>query len=308
MVMFAPKVVSAATYYVCYTDSDVGAGDNGIEMGVGGKPYYRYREEKYSKMRYVEEGGYTTKFSDYVVFESVDDNGVCSDPYILNGDKLQFSYARYETLWDENVIRARSIFDVEKYKKIYHSSSNSSSSSSDKWWAYAWKFLREGSKSSNTIATSGVDTALTSIKDLIFDVGNVIFILVTAFLGVKYIWGGVDSKFSVKNSLMTLVVAAIVFYGWDAVTNVLDVKELLTGWDAMSSHKSVVSTIYNTVMYIINFAAVGGVIYIGIKYMVAGAEGKSELKLKGIPVVMGIIMVYGTINLINFILKIVESL
>ena len=61
-------------------------------------------------------------------------------------------------------------------------------------------------------------------------------------------------------------------------------------------------------MYIINFAAVGGIIYIGIKYMMAGADGKAEMKLKGIPVVMGIIMVYGTVNLINFILKIIDGL
>lgn len=198
---------------------------------------------------------------------------------------------------------------------INYSSSSSSTSSNgatstctDGWWGCAWKFLNNGSSSEHQFGGNGVDTALSSIKSLIFDVGNVIFILVTAFLGVKYIWGGVDSKFSVKNSLMTLIVAAIVFYGWDAVTNILDVQSLLTGTDAAGNHMSMVNRIYNTIMYIINIGAVGGIIYIGIKYMMAGAEGKSELKLKGIPVVMGIIMVYGTINLITFILKIVEGL
>lgn len=176
------------------------------------------------------------------------------------------------------------------------------------WWKNAWNFLTRGSENGSYVSTDGISSALSDIKEMIFDVGNMIFILATAFLGVKYIWGGVDSKFSVKNSLVTLVVAAIVFYGWNAVTDILDIKELLTGSAAGSGVNGVVGKVYNTVMYIINLAAVGGIIYIGIKYMMAGADGKAEMKLKGIPIVMGIIMVYGTVNLINFILKIVEGL
>ncbi|MBR5228140.1 MAG: hypothetical protein IKV94_05855, partial [Clostridia bacterium] len=57
-------------------------------------------------------------------------------------------------------------------------------------------------------------------------------------------------------------------------------------------------------LYIVNVLSVGGIIYIGIKYMMAGADGKAEMKVKLVPVIMGIIMVYGTLNLINFILKI----
>lgn len=178
----------------------------------------------------------------------------------------------------------------------------------DGWWKCAWSFLNDGKSNDNKFDTSGVDSAISEIRSMIFDIGNVIFILITAFLGVKYIWGGVDSKFSVKNSLVTLVVAAIVFYGWNALTDVLDIKDLLTGKTSQSGVQGFVGTVYNTVMYIINFAAVGGIIYIGIKYMMAGADGKAEMKLKGIPVVMGIIMVYGTVNLINFILKIIDGL
>ena len=175
------------------------------------------------------------------------------------------------------------------------------------WWKCAWSFLNKGENSEHQFGDS-VSGSISEIRSMIFDIGNVIFILITAFLGVKYIWGGVDSKFSVKNSLVTLVVAAIVFYGWNALTDVLDIKDLLTGKTSQSGVQGFVGTVYNTVMYIINFAAVGGIIYIGIKYMMAGADGKAEMKLKGIPVVMGIIMVYGTVNLINFILKIIDGL
>lgn len=156
---------------------------------------------------------------------------------------------------------------------------------------------------SNNVTTKG----LGALQNLVFDIGNIIFLIVTAFLGVKYIWGGVDSKYSVKNSLVTLVVAAIVFYGWNAVTDILNVKELLTGSTSATGYQNFATTIYNTIMYIVNVAAIGGIIYIGIKYMMAGADGKAEMKLKLIPVIMGIILVYGTLNFINVILDIVYT-
>jgi len=173
----------------------------------------------------------------------------------------------------------------------------------DDWWGCAFDFLNKGQSSDVNTEIPGM---LSELQSLVFDIGNIIFIVVTAFLGVKYIWGGVDSKYSVKNSLVTLVVAAIVFYGWNAVTDILNVKELLTEQSA-GGYTNFATTIYNTIMYIVNVAAIGGIIYIGIKYMMAGADGKAEMKLKFIPVIMGIIMVYGTLNLINFILDIVYT-
>lgn len=319
---------TSSNLYICESQT--------VENWYGGTPYgmtkeyYQYNSSQYSSGEHYKFGVKNEKVANtYKIFKSKKNkvkmdtynadgmimemegttkNNVCSDEY----SSKVYTYDEYKKMV---AALGGNEITVEQLKNYSEGSSTSSSSTYEQckddnngWWKCAWQFLDAGSISTNQLVTGEVNSALTSIKDLIFDVGNVIFILVTAFLGVKYIWGGVDSKFSVKNSLMTLVVAAIVFYGWDAVTNVLNVKGLFTGTEASGDHMSMVNMIYNTVMYIINFAAVGGIIYIGIKYMMAGAEGKSELKLKGIPVVMGIIMVYGTINLINFILKIVEGL
>ena len=187
---------------------------------------------------------------------------------------------------------------------------NSNSSSAkpicdDGWWTCAFNFMEEGKKPGNNLsgALGGVTTAIEGIGDMIFDIGNMIFIIVISMLGVKYIWGGANSKFEIKNSLITVIVAAIVFYGWNSVTQILRIEELLTGPDGSDYH-GLAYTVYNTILYIVNVLSVGGIIYIGIKYMMAGADGKAEMKVKLVPVIMGIIMVYGTLNLINFILKI----
>jgi len=171
----------------------------------------------------------------------------------------------------------------------------------DGWWECAFAFLSTG-RSNPTFKTN--TDSVESLKEIIFYIGNIIFMLITAFLGVKYIWGGVESKFTVKTSLITLVIAAIAFYGWNATSRVLDVRLLLTGGSAANGYENIASQVYNTIMYVVNVLAIGGIIYIGIKYFMAGAEGKAEMKVKFIPIIMGIIMVYGTLNVISFILDI----
>lgn len=164
------------------------------------------------------------------------------------------------------------------------------------WWGSAHGFL---SGASDSVGKEAI-TALNPLIEMIKFVGNMVFVAVTVILGVKYIWGGVDSKASVKDSLVTLIVAAVVFYGWTSISALFSNGNSLNF--VTGDWKGTALTIYSTVLYICNFLAIGGIIYIGVKYMLAGAEGKSQLKAKGVPVVLGIIMVYATITFLNFIL------
>lgn len=175
------------------------------------------------------------------------------------------------------------------------------------WWGQANSFLSGYKGNSTSIGDTTVNAIvgwLDPIVTLIKTIGNMIFVAITVILGVKYIWGGVDSKASVKDSLMSLVVAALVFYGWDTISNLF-----MNGNNQLifvsGSLENTASSIYSTILYVMNFLAVGGIIYIGVRYMMAGAEGKAQLKAKGVPVVLGIIMVYATITFLNLIVSIV---
>lgn len=174
------------------------------------------------------------------------------------------------------------------------------------WWEAAGGFLSDYHGSNTTIGSTtigSITSFLDPLVDLVKVVGNMIFVIVTVVLGVKYIWGGVESKASVKDSLMTLIVAALVFYGWNTISALF-----MTGNQLSFIGSTVEDTslkIYSTILYICNFLAVGGIVYIGIRYMMAGAEGKAQLKVKGVPVVLGIIMVYATITFLNFIVGLI---
>ena len=174
-----------------------------------------------------------------------------------------------------------------------------SSSPSTNWWGQAHNFWN--GEVSN-VATNAI-TNMSGLVDLIKVVGNMIFVAVTVILGVKYIWGGVDSKASVKDSLITLVVAAVVFYGWNTISALFMSGNNLNF--ISNNATTTASTIYNTILFVCNFLAIGGIIYIGIRYMMAGAEGRSQLKAKAVPVVLGLIMVYATITFLNLIVGLI---
>lgn len=195
--------------------------------------------------------------------------------FVISLFSLNFTYARYE----EGTIVG----------------GTSGTSSSTNWWGDAYNFF-------NGSTTNRYDvSALEEIQDLISFVGNMIFFIVTVVLGVKYIWGGVESKASVKDSLITLVIAALFFYGWSTI------RALFVGSNGLvfmsNEYETTAQAIYSTILYICNFLAVGGIIYIGIRYMMAGAEGKAQLKAKGVPIVLGIVMVYATLTFLTFIVN-----
>lgn len=175
-----------------------------------------------------------------------------------------------------------------------------SSSDGTAWWGQANSFL---SGYGGTGEVTKYFEGLTSLVTLIKTVGNMIFFAVTVVLGVKYIWGGVESKSSVKESLTTLIVAALVFYGWNTITALFKTGEQLSF--VSGSAEGTASNIYSTVLYIANFFAVGGIVYIGVRYMMAGAEGRAELKTKGVPIVLGLVMVYSTLTFLQLIRQLI---
>ncbi len=183
------------------------------------------------------------------------------------------------------------------------STSTTGSGSKHDWWGQANGFLSGFGGENTQIGTTTVGNIihfLDPLVSLVKLIGNMVFVAVTVILGVKYIWGSVESKASVKDSLITLVVSAIVFYGWDSLSSLFMADNNLSFIEPTA--KGTFAVIFSTILYICNFLAIGGIVYVGIRYMMAGAEGRSQLKAKSIPMVLGIIMVYATLSFLNFIL------
>lgn len=207
----------------------------------------------------------------------------------------------------------KNIFIIMLAVCIFISTLNTIYAADGDWWGQANGFLSGFKGGSTEIGDSTVDDItggfLNSMTEFVRDIGNLIFFIVTAILGVKYIWGSVESKTTVKEGMFPLVIAAMFFYGWSGISILIK-----GGWAntqlgfIKGDYQSTISTIYSIVMYIVNFLTVGGIVYIGIRYMMAGAEGKAQLKAKGLPIILGIIMVYSTATFLGTITKILTEL
>jgi len=135
-------------------------------------------------------------------------------------------------------------------------------------------------------------------------IGNMIFVGATTVLGVKYIWGGAEGEASVKESLLTLIVAAIFFYSWSTIRAILITPTNNLVFMGATAEATALN-IYSTLLYFLNFMAVGGIVYVGVKYMMAGAEARASLKTKSVPIVLGIILTYSAVTFLNLVLKLV---
>ena len=186
--------------------------------------------------------------------------------------------------------------DMNKYGKEYD------------FWAQASRWFSLGKKEHGTIGHVGQSAIeiISEFEDMVSVLGTTVIVLVTIFLGIKYMFGTFESKADVKESLVTLLVACVFFFGWTLIWNLLFPNgEFVFNPSNAESYKTPLGIVFSTATSIANFLAIGAILYVGIKYIFAGADGKAELKGKSVQFIIGIIMAFCTVGLLNYISNIV---
>lgn len=181
----------------------------------------------------------------------------------------------------------------------------------DDWWGAAgsWFTPKEGENGIFDVP-EGAQDIITLFSNMINIVGTAVIVLVTIVLGIKYMFGSVDGKAEVKESLVTLVVVCFFFFGWQGIWNLLTANQtdFIFASRTDTSWTQVVARIYTTAVYILQFLAILAIIYVGIKYIFAGASGKADLKSKSGMFLIGAILTFATIGFLTYISTIVNSL
>lgn len=174
--------------------------------------------------------------------------------------------------------------------------------SANNWFSKVFN-ENEGSEE-NTRITEIIGT----MEDMILVIGTTAISAITIFLGIKYMLGSAEDKASTKEGLMNLVVACLFFFGWNSIKNLLMPNNrfvFILGTD--TSYRNPVARIYNIVIYILQFAAIIAIIYIGLKYIFAGIEGKTELKGKSATILIGIILAFCSTGFLTYISKVINE-
>lgn len=183
----------------------------------------------------------------------------------------------------------------------------SNNNSSTDFWGDASSWFGQAQNSGYQIPEQ-VNNIIGIFSDMINVVGTTVIVIATIVLGIKYIIGSVESKTSAKEGLITLFIACVFFFGWTAIKGLLfPGNAFIFTSTSDTSYTNMVGRIFSTFTYIAQFVVVASIIYVGIKYIFAGADGRAELKAKSVYFIIGIILVFATTNVLSFISKIINE-
>ena len=147
-----------------------------------------------------------------------------------------------------------------------------------------------------------VESIFGEFMDLIFTIGNLVIFCAAAFLGLKYIWSGVEGKTSVKESAMNMLFGVIFFYSAQGLYDVF--SKLIIGIATKDSFEAMTSDIWANVAYVVKMFAVLGFVAVGVKYMMTSADVKADIKKQLFPVVLGLIIVFCLTEVLELIVSI----
>lgn len=182
----------------------------------------------------------------------------------------------------------------------------------DSWDDEARNWFRGGE--TNTYLDENV---LSSIASLVEVAGTAVIAIATVVVGIKYVLGSVTEKASAKENLITLLVACIFFFGWSNIRSILITGVTFTNSGTVSNidannagigvlndrngFEGAFKNVFGIVLTVAQIIALLVTVYMGVKYIFSGAEGKAKLKEKGVSYIIGIIMIFTTLNFIKFI-------
>lgn len=148
------------------------------------------------------------------------------------------------------------------------------------------------------------------IKDVMYMiklVGTAVIMLVTTALGIKYILASAEGKAEVKDSIVSLFIACLFFFGWDGISSIIMPGNELIFTKNTDSLSSIVAKVFSYSMFVLQFVMVAAVIYVGVKYLTSGASGKADLKSKSVQFIIGIIMAFATTSFLTYISNVINQ-
>ena len=180
------------------------------------------------------------------------------------------------------------------------------------FWGQANNWFNQGKEEYHNGNLSEIDSGAAAViakmGEMVNILGTTVILLVTIFLGIKYMFGTFEAKADVKESFVTLLVACVFFFGWDAIWGILfPGGEFVFNPSSGSGIETPLGIIFSTATSIANFLAIGAILYVGIRYILAGAEGKSDLKAKSGQFFLGIILSFCAVGFLNFVSTLIND-
>ena len=189
---------------------------------------------------------------------------------------------------------------------------NNSGSETETFWKSAGDWFNDVQEEGEGNVSEKSIEIVNQFMDIVNYVGTTLIIIATMFLGVKYMFGSVEGKSEVKESLMTLLVACVFFFGWQYIRDIILIgtggTQLFLVSNDDASYKNLFGRLLGVVIMIVKVAAIVGVIYVGVRYIFHEAAGKAELKGKSVYYNMRIILTFSSVTVLTVLANVLADL
>ncbi len=181
------------------------------------------------------------------------------------------------------------------------------------WWDSATNWY-----DSQTNAATGISqNVLSGIAETVEIIGTGVIAIATVVIGMKYAFGTVQGKANAKENLITLLVACLFFFGWSNIRDLLIIGNPTANGGISGTTKLVFfqngdlkgtfAQIFTFLTVIAKVLCVFAILFMGVKYILAGADAKAQLKEKGPAILIGTILIFCTVSVIGFIADTIET-
>ena len=175
------------------------------------------------------------------------------------------------------------------------------------FWGHASSWFDKGDEDLSKDKYLGEDVIKT-LEEMILVLGTTVIVLATIVLGIKFMFGSVESKVDAKEGLFNLLVACLFFFGWNSIkTLLIPGNSLIFINSADQSYTQPIARIFSIATYAAQFIAVIAIIYVGIRYIFAGVEGKTDLKEKSPMFFIGVILAFCSTGFLTYISQIINE-
>lgn len=180
------------------------------------------------------------------------------------------------------------------------------------WWDKATTWYQAG-ESNVGIAPTVLEGLATTLEV----VGTGVIAIATVVIGIKYIMGTVEGKVQAKESLMNLLVACIFFFGWSGIRGMLitgnatgegGIKGSNTGLLFFSGDMGVsFARVFTLLVMLGKVLTVIAVVYMGVKYVFAGADAKAQLKQKSPALIIGVVLIFCATTFLGLLANVINE-
>lgn len=181
------------------------------------------------------------------------------------------------------------------------------------WWDKATNWY-----DGQTTASTGISSSvLSGIAETVEIIGTGVIAIATVVIGIKYVFGTVQGKADAKENLITLLVACLFFFGWSNIRDLLIVgNATATGGISGSTKliffqggdiKASFAQIFTLLVTIGKFLCVLAILFMGVKYVLSGANARAQLKEKGPAIIIGTILIFCTVSVLGAIADIIDK-